>query len=96
MTCPKSMRNGPCGGVRADGSCEVVPAMTCVWVTAYERARRLRRYGAELLEIQPPLDHRLEGSSAWVNMLTGADRRPPCGWADLPHDPLAERLPWPS
>ena len=41
MTCPKTLRNGPCGGVRADGSCEVVPEMRCVWVKGYERSRKL-------------------------------------------------------
>jgi len=30
MNCPKELRNGPCGGVRADGSCEIEPAMRCV------------------------------------------------------------------
>jgi hypothetical protein len=38
MTCPKTLRNGPCGGVRADGSCEVVPGMRCVWVQAYDHS----------------------------------------------------------
>src|SRR5260221_11052234 len=31
MNCPKNLRNGPCGGVRPNGHCEVVPAMRCVW-----------------------------------------------------------------
>src|SRR5215207_10142328 len=38
MTCPKQLRNGPCGGVAPDGSCEVYPGMRCVWLIAYERA----------------------------------------------------------
>jgi hypothetical protein len=35
MTCPKDLRNGPCGGVSQNGSCEVIPEMVCVWVKAY-------------------------------------------------------------
>ena len=41
MTCPKSLRNGPCGGVRTNGNCEVKPEMTCVWVTAWERSKQM-------------------------------------------------------
>jgi hypothetical protein len=38
MTCPKTLRNGPCGGVREDGHCEVKPEMKCVWLKGYERS----------------------------------------------------------
>ena len=41
MTCPKNLRNGPCGGVRLDGSCEVYPEKKCIWVNAYVRSQRL-------------------------------------------------------
>jgi len=37
MNCPKNLRNGPCGGVRASGPCEVDPRMTCGWVDAVAR-----------------------------------------------------------
>src|SRR4051812_22839979 len=30
MTCPKQLRNGPCGGVSVQGMCEVFPAERCV------------------------------------------------------------------
>jgi hypothetical protein len=40
MRCPKNLRNGPCGGTLQDGSCEVLPEMKCVWVSAWEGSRR--------------------------------------------------------
>jgi hypothetical protein len=30
MNCPKTIRNGPCGGVRENGHCEVKPEMRCL------------------------------------------------------------------
>ena len=71
-TCPKQLRNGPCGGVGADGSCEVFPELRCVWVTAYERAEREGRV-ADLLLIQRPVDHRRSGQSAWIRYWSGND-----------------------
>jgi len=68
MNCPKSLRNGPCGGVRADGGCEVRPEMTCVWVLAYEGSRRIPG-GERIRDVQTPLDHRLWGRSAWIGLL---------------------------
>lgn len=68
MNCPKAMRNGPCGGVRSNGACEVYPDMACVWVKAFEGSLNMRQ-GARIGEAQPPVDHRLNGSSAWLRRL---------------------------
>jgi hypothetical protein len=65
MNCPKGLRNGPCGGVRDDGRCEVHPAMPCVWVQAYAGAERMDAL-ARLGEVQPPVDHRRAGRSSWL------------------------------
>ena len=80
MNCPKNLRNGPCGGVRANGHCEVIPEMPCVWVQAYERSQRMPIYGHELHWIQPPVNRSLQGSPAWVNMMEGVDTQTPPGW----------------
>jgi hypothetical protein len=80
MTCPKNLRNGPCGGVRANGYCEVVPDIPCIWVQAFDRSQQLKTHANDLTILQPPLDRRLEGTSAWVNMITRIDQQQPPGW----------------
>ncbi len=75
MNCPKNLRNGPCGGVREDGGCEVIPAMKCVWVAAWEGSRRIPGGGEAMLKAQPAVDWRLRGSSSWLRVVrekTGA------------------------
>ena len=76
MNCPKKLRNGPCGGVRADGSCEVRPEMKCVWVLAWEGNKRFRENGYPIQTVQPAVDNRLVGKSAWlraVRLRAGVD-----------------------
>ena len=68
MNCPKNLRNGPCGGVRADGHCEVQPAMRCVWVEAIAGSERMRDDGAGIRVIQVPVDWRLQGRSSWLSV----------------------------
>jgi hypothetical protein len=72
MTCPKQLRNGPCGGVAPNGDCEVYPGMRCVWLIAYERAEESGHL-ADLAKLQRPVDHRLRGTSSWVNYWSGRD-----------------------
>jgi len=43
VNCPKGLLNGPCGGTREDGKCEVDPDKDCVWVQIYERVGKLKR-----------------------------------------------------
>ncbi len=83
MTCPKNLRNGPCGGVRPNGHCEIKPEMRCVWVQAWERSRQMSEYGGEILHILPPVNRSLQGSSAWINDLTGAAQKNPPGWVNV-------------
>ncbi|MEZ4866721.1 MAG: methylenetetrahydrofolate reductase C-terminal domain-containing protein [Caldilineaceae bacterium] len=80
MNCPKNLRNGPCGGVRHDGHCEVIPERMCVWVQAWERSRKMPIYGDEILWLQPPVNRSLQGSSAWINLFEGIDQQTPPGW----------------
>jgi hypothetical protein len=81
MRCPKNLRNGPCGGVLQDGSCEVLPDRPCVWVQAWEGSRSLPAWRDHIEHVMPPVDWRLQGTSSWENLLSGRDRRAPEGWA---------------
>ena len=80
MGCPKELRNGPCGGVGADGSCEVYPDRRCVWVDAYDRAAQAGRAG-DLRLLHRPVDHRRWGESSWLNYWQGRDEGL---WTDEP------------
>ena len=73
MSCPKELRNGPCGGVAANGDCEVYPGLPCVWVVAYERAAGAGRT-SDLRRLQRPIDQR-EWGKKFVGELLAAPRR---------------------
>ncbi len=68
MNCPKSIRNGPCGGVRLDGNCEVKPEMRCVWVEAWRGSQKMRDSQA-IQQVQIPVDNLLKGSSSWLRVI---------------------------
>lgn len=70
MRCPKQLRNGPCGGTRPDGTCEVDPTQPCIWHLIYTRSVKLGRE-KKLLKYHVPVDHRLERTSALVNWMAG-------------------------
>ena len=65
MNCPKKIRNGPCGGVRANGNCEVDSDMRCVWVDAWAGSQQMKG-GDKIKTIQPPVDYSIQGTSAWL------------------------------
>ena len=74
MTCPKNLRNGPCGGT-FNGQCEVIPEKACIWVAVYDRAQAAHRVD-ELKTYIPPRNRALEGTSSYINYLLNKDSRP--------------------
>ena len=87
MNCPKQLRNGPCGGVRPGGFCEVKPHMRCVWTEGWEGAARMKN-GTRIREVLPPVDRRLEGSSSWLRA-SREKARPDEASADKPRQAIA-------
>jgi Methylene-tetrahydrofolate reductase C terminal len=67
MNCPKTLRNGPCGGVRENGMCEVRPEMRCVWVEAWDGASRMK-HGDAIRQVHFAVDHRQRGMSSWLKL----------------------------
>lgn len=103
MNCPKQLRNGPCGGVRANGNCEVEPDMPCVWVQAWAGSRNMV-HGDAILKVQKPVNQSLRETSSWLRV-TAEGRRVgrdvPFGTeimtSDInPHDPGAPLDPLPG
>jgi hypothetical protein len=68
MNCPKQLRNGPCGGVRPNGNCEVIPDMKCVWVEAWEGSKRMKA-GSAIQIVDAPVDLTLKGKSTWLGVV---------------------------
>ena len=76
MNCPKSLRNGPCGGVRGNGRCEVDPRMVCVWVDAVTGSQQMRAGSAAIHVVQLAADSRLQGRSSWLAAARGRTGAP--------------------
>lgn len=85
MTCPKALRNGPCGGT-LDGRCEVYPDRDCIHVRIH--GRLVADGGTDLPPLLPPVDAKLFGTSSYLNYLSGRDEagRTPLEYLDLGHD----------
>ncbi len=64
--CAKSLMNGPCGGTRKDGKCEVDPDTECIWRLIVERAEARGRL-EDLAKVRPAKD--------WSNSGHGGPKR---------------------
>ena len=73
QTCPKQMRNGPCGGT-FHGACEVID-QECIWVKVMARAEASNTIDQLKVYIPPP-DRTLTGTASWLNFYLGRDSRP--------------------
>jgi hypothetical protein len=64
--CAKSLSNGPCGGTRKSGKCEVDENIDCVWFQIYEKAKA-RGKVEQLLKVRKPKN--------WSNSGHGGPKR---------------------
>lgn len=75
MNCGKQLRNGPCGGVAADGGCEIFPEMRCVWIDALDGAKLMANVTAGR-QVQGPVDRSKSGSSTWLKIIVNEPDAP--------------------
>ena len=65
VRCSKGNFNGPCGGTRCDGTCEVGGGLHCAWNDIYERLKAQNRVQA-ILEYRPPRNWNDKGPATLV------------------------------
>jgi methylenetetrahydrofolate reductase (NADPH) len=72
--CFKESRNGPCGGSRPGGGCEVEPDQKCVWYEAYlstlAAGKDVQRFAHTFI---PPRDWSLDRKDSLANRIAGID-----------------------
>ncbi len=68
MNCPKEIRNGPCGGVREGGFCEIDSRMKCVWVEAWAGVKKTGEEETFTIPLRPA-EANQQGSSAWAKVI---------------------------
>ena len=72
--CYKELRNGPCGGSRVDGSCEMKADQPCVWARAYQKmlgaGQDPRKFARTLI---PPRNWALNRTNSLANRYKGCD-----------------------
>jgi hypothetical protein len=72
--CYKELRNGPCGGSRADGACEARPDQPCIWNQVYAGALALRQDPRAFARVLiPPRDWNLDRTNALLNRFQHRD-----------------------
>ncbi|WP_168798779.1 methylenetetrahydrofolate reductase C-terminal domain-containing protein [Herbaspirillum sp. ST 5-3] len=82
MSCPKGLRNGPCGGTLGD-RCEVYPDRACVWMRIYDRTAK---DSTQVPPLNPSPDAALFFTSSYANWWKGIDEggTTPLTYLDLP------------
>jgi len=72
--CYKELRNGPCGGSKVDGTCEVRADRPCVWNQVYSGSLAMGDDPEKFAHILvPPRDWALDRTNALANRFAGLD-----------------------
>jgi len=72
--CYKELRNGPCGGSRADGTCEARPDLPCVWNKIYSGTLAMGDDPGKFARLLiPARDWSLDRTNALANRFAGLD-----------------------
>lgn len=67
--CPKELVNGPCGGIRDGGKCEVIGEFDCVWVNIYNELKKNNELD-KMLQIQEP-----RNSNFYVDLIVNKEQK---------------------